>query len=56
VSGWAARVLEMAGSMGRGMLQVSYNNNHANYATTNAAEFGEDLCERRPFDRWPRII
>ena len=52
VSEWASRVVKMAGSMGRGMLQVSYNNNHANYATTNAAEFGEDLCERRPFDGW----
>lgn len=52
VASWAERVLEMASSMGRGMLQVAYNNNHANYATTNAAEFGEDLSERRPFDGW----
>jgi hypothetical protein len=36
------------------MLLVSYNNIHANSATTkttNLAEFGEDLCEQPPV-RW----
>jgi uncharacterized protein YecE (DUF72 family) len=56
VASWAERVLAMASSMGRGMLQVAYNNNHANYATTNAAEFGEDLSERRPFDGWRSTV
>jgi probable DNA metabolism protein len=43
---WADRAMYMTSMMGPGLLQVAYNNNHANYATTNAAEFGEEL-ERR---------
>lgn len=44
---WADTVIQMASMMRQGILQVSYNNNHANYATTNAAEFGDDLRSRR---------
>lgn len=40
---WAQDVRLLCDELGPGMLQVAYNNNHANYATTNAAEFGEEL-------------
>jgi uncharacterized protein YecE (DUF72 family) len=44
---WADQVTYMAHLMGSGMLQVSYNNNHANYSTTNGVEFGEELVSAR---------
>lgn len=51
---WAQEVRSLCEDRGPGMLQVSYNNNHANYATTNAAEFGEDLMT--PRDRRAQAI
>lgn len=50
VAEWARLVDTLAQMVSHGMLQVGFNNNHANYATTNAAEFGEELrARRRPF-------
>jgi probable DNA metabolism protein len=40
---WARRVAEMTQEMHGGLAMISFNNNHANYATTNAAEFGHRL-------------
>jgi uncharacterized protein YecE (DUF72 family) len=43
IEAWAREVYFMSHLMGPGILQIAFNNNHANYATTNAAEMGSIL-------------
>ena len=43
----AREVRLLCDELGTRTVQVAYDNNHANYATTNAAEFGDELSSPR---------